>query len=244
MRLKNKFIVVVPVYNAGALVEPCISSILSQDYEDLGIVIRDDISTDDTFERVQKLVKGSKNVIAIKNKKKYFPVGNIYDSAMKFCNRDSVIGIVDGDDALCRTDAVSRIMQEYDNGFWMVWGQHITSRGNLGCSAPLPEVLDSREYWSASHFRTHRTELFYQLKKRDILDPFVPNSYYQYAGDAAYLFPFIEMCGHEKCKFINEVMYHYNDNLPTNEHNKSLETAIKYGREVRMKPLYSRLEEL
>jgi glycosyltransferase involved in cell wall biosynthesis len=48
MKLDNKFIIIVPVYNAKDLIVECLSSIISQDFDDLGVIIRDDISTDGT----------------------------------------------------------------------------------------------------------------------------------------------------------------------------------------------------
>ncbi len=48
MKLTNKFIIIIPLYNAKDLIEICLSSILTQDFDDLGVIIRDDISTDGT----------------------------------------------------------------------------------------------------------------------------------------------------------------------------------------------------
>jgi hypothetical protein len=39
------------------------------------------------------------------------------------------------------------------------------------------------------------------------MDPFVDGSYYTYAGDAAFLFPFIEMCGNENHILMRFFMY-------------------------------------
>jgi glycosyltransferase involved in cell wall biosynthesis len=48
MKLDNKFIIIVPVYNAKDLIVECLSSIISQDFDDL-VIIRDDISTDKQY---------------------------------------------------------------------------------------------------------------------------------------------------------------------------------------------------
>jgi glycosyltransferase involved in cell wall biosynthesis len=44
MKLNNKFVIVIPLYNAKDLIEECLASILTQDYGDLGVIIRDDIN--------------------------------------------------------------------------------------------------------------------------------------------------------------------------------------------------------
>ena len=56
MVLDNKFVIVIPTYNAESLIEKCLMSILSQNFDDLGVIIRDDISTDRTSEVVKNLL--------------------------------------------------------------------------------------------------------------------------------------------------------------------------------------------
>ena len=68
-----------------------------------------------------------------------------------------------------------------------------------------------------------------------MIDPFDNSGYYKFCGDAAFLFPFIEMSGNEKSFFLNEVFYHYTDNSPLNEHNKNVQSAITYGNFIRQK---------
>jgi hypothetical protein len=43
----------------------------------------------------------------------------------------------------------------------------------------------------------------------------------------------IEMCGNENHIFLNEVLYVYNNELPTNEHNKSIDNAMIYGNYIK-----------
>jgi glycosyltransferase involved in cell wall biosynthesis len=259
-KLKNKFIIIVPVYNAKDLIEDCIISILSQSYDDLGIIIRDDISTDGTDEVIKKMLGITedkkyinflgKDIIFIRNSEKLYPVGNTYDSVLNYVDNDNaIIGVVDGDDKLLVSNAISKISKIYDEkDKWMVWSQHKKSTGGNGESKPLPPdeiIYSGRNYWSASHFRTNKAFLFKKLNKNDLLDPFIENSYYTYAGDAAFLFPLCEMCGNEKTYFLNESLYLYNCHLPTNEHNKGLNNAIKYGSYIRNNGVkYSKLNDL
>ena len=249
-KLKNKFIIVIPMYNANKLGIDCIKSIIDQDFEDLGIIIRDDISTDGTDKLIEEFlgindnnlfirkIQG-KDVLYIKNNVKYYPVGNTYDSVINYVdNNDAIIGVVDGDDALYSSQAVKKISEAYLNnpGKWLIWSQHKNTNGTLGVSRPLPPdsiIYSNRNYWSVTHFRTNKAFLYKKLNINDLLDPFINNSYYTFAGDAAFLFPFIEMCGNEHSLFIDEPLYLYNNELPLNEHHKSLDNAIKYGNHIR-----------
>jgi len=261
MKLKNKFIIIIPLYNAKDLIESCLMSILTQTYENLGIIIRDDISTDGTDKIVKNLLGNNddkfiinfmgKDVIYIRNTSKLYPVGNTYDSVINYVdNDDAVIGVVDGDDMLCKRHAISKISEIYDENpdKWLVWSQHRKSDGSKGESTPLPSnniIYNNRNYWSVTHFRTCRVRLYYKLNKEDLMDPFVNNSYYTFSGDAAFLYPFIELCGNEHSYFLNEILYHYNNDLPTNEHHKNLSNAIKYGTYIKQKgKKYSQLETL
>lgn len=249
-KLKNKFIILIPSFNCKGLIQECLESVLNQEFEDLGIIIRDDLSTDGTRELIDEILQTekkdqvskvrikNKDVIFEKNAIKMFPVGNTYDSVMKYVeDPESIIGVVDGDDKLIDKTATSKILNVYNEQHkWLVWSQHVKSDGSKGECKPLPSdnfIYSSRNYWSASHFRTSKAFLFHALNKNDLKDPFVPNSYYTFSGDAAFLFPFCEMCGNDKSFFLNEVLYYYNCQLPSNEHNKSLSSAIKYGSFIR-----------
>ena len=244
MKLNNRFIIIIPLYNAKDLIESCLMSILTQTYDDLGIIIRDDMSTDGTDKVVKNLLGNQddkfmvsfmgKDVLYIKNTSKFYPIGNTYDSVMKYVdNNNSIIGVVDGDDMLSKRQAVSTMVDIYDENpdKWLVWSQHRNSNGSTGQSKPLPiddQIYSNRNYWSVTHFRTCKVGLYYKLDKEDLMDPFIPDSYYTFAGDAAFLYPFIEMCGNEHSYFLNEVLYHYNNDLPTNEHKKDVGPAMKY----------------
>lgn len=239
MKLKNKFIIVVPVFNNKDLIVSCLDSIINQTYDDLGLIIRDDMSTDGTGDVIETYLrdKGG-DIIFIRNKKKLYPVGNTYESVIEYVeDPESIIGVVDGDDKLVSNDAVKKIMEVYETqDKWMVWSQHQNTDGSRGQSMSLPPdsvIYNNRNYWSTSHFRTSKAGLFFKIKKDDIIDPFVPESYYTFSGDAAFLFPFCEMCGNDKSFFLNEILYCYNNNLPTNEHHKSLQNALKYGQYIK-----------
>lgn len=264
MKLKNKFVAVVPVYNMSDHIVACIQSIIDQDYPDIGIIIRDDLSTDNTAEVISNYIGidgdetthtkfKDRDIIFIKNKEKLNATGNVYESAMEYVEDDSVYGVVDGDDYLCKSYSVSRVMEEYEknDNTWLVWSQHkLTSASNdpqanvAGMSRELPPdsvLYQSRQYWSVSHFRTNKKFLFNHLKEDALQDLEDPSLYYEVCGDAAYIFPFTEMCGNDRAVFIPEVLYCYRDDLPTNDHRQKYQKAVNYGTHIRALTPYNKL---
>lgn len=252
-KLNNQFVIVVPVYNQPERIIRCLQSIFDQSFPDLGVIIRDDCSTDGTWDAIgQFLLKqtgglGSQaypyfrvdaneiiecgrtldnkllSVIAVRNRKKHYPCGNIYTSVINHVNNNqAVIGTVDGDDALLNENVVRDIADAYDKGsYWLVWSQHQNQQGNRGCSAPLPpdEVIYAhRHYWCVSHFRTAKAWLYKQIDPKSLVDFFDRDSYVKMCGDAALLYPMIEMAGNEHSKFVDSVHYLYDDNTGLNEH--------------------------
>ena len=248
LKLSNKFIIIIPTFNVEDYIVECLESILSQDLDDVGIIIRDDISTDKTknviknflkmSKKIEKIKYNSKDILYIENSKKLYPCGNTYESVINYVENDnSIIGVVDGDDKLLDTSALTKIYNLYQGGkYWLIWSQHKCATGKPGFSKNLPsdeQIYFNRNYWSVSHFRTSVAKLYKKLNSNDLKDPFIEDSYFSYCGDAAFLFPFIEMCGNEKSFFLNEILYQYNDNLPNNEHNKNVKEAVRYGNYIR-----------
>ncbi|WP_432328213.1 glycosyltransferase family 2 protein [Mucilaginibacter sp. P25] len=262
--ISNKFIVIIPAFNAETSIDKAILSVLNQDFEDIGIVIRDDMSTDATDQVVRSLfsidssetdfsVKSNKrNVIYVKNKKKYYGAGNTFDSVLKYVsNPNSIVGVVDGDDFLLKSDAISIIYNAYqsDPNKWLIWSQHQSSvRGKLGMegySAILPSdevIYSTRNYWAVSHFRTNKAGLYSLINPLVLNDIFEPGEYMKVAADAALLYPMIEMCGNERCQFIDQSLYHYNDGTPTNDLSLYPEQVEIYSEYIRKQKQYSKLD--
>jgi glycosyltransferase involved in cell wall biosynthesis len=235
-QLANRFIIIIPVCNAEGLILSAIRSVLSQDFTDLGIIIRDDCSTDDTPRKIAETLSvdlsggetriDGKDILFIRNKEKLYPGGNTYDSVIKWVsNSSSVIGVVDGDDELLSTAAVSEIYNVYIRKLkWLVWSQHqlksVDTICDGGYSSVLPPdeiIYSTRNYWAVSHFRTCKAWLFKKIDRCDLDDPFTAIPFIKMASDAALLYPIIEMCGNNRSFFLDRVHYLYNDSLPTNE---------------------------
>lgn len=64
---KELISVVMPVYNAGAFVVEAVNSILNQTYRNFEFIIVDDASTDGSWRMLQKLAKGDKRIVLLRN---------------------------------------------------------------------------------------------------------------------------------------------------------------------------------
>jgi len=237
--LDNKFVIVIPCYNAEETIRLAVLSALIQEFDNLAIIIRNDMSTDKTGDIVKDVfginpgegdfyIKNEeRDIIYIENKKKFYGGGNTYDSVMRFVNDPyAIVGVVDGDDYLYTTHAAKVIYEAYQElpERWLIWSQHASKeqdkRGYAGYSRRLPAdevIYSSRKYWGVSHFRTCLAGLFHLLDPADLADPNDSDSYAKICGDAALLYPIIEMCGNARSLFINQILYYYNDGIPSND---------------------------
>ena len=263
--LGNKFVVVIPFFNAQNTIERAILSVLQQDYDDLGIIIRNDVSTDGSDEIVKKIFGlidgtkkvrlkiGNKDIIYIVNEKKLYGAGNTYESVISYV-RDpkSIIGVVDGDDFLLVKNAVSTIAREYitNPSKWLIWSQHISRVQSIfgyeGFSLPLPNdktIYSTRQYWGVSHFRTCVAGLYHLINPIDLCDPLEPTNYPKVCGDAAILYPIIEMCGNKSSLFVNKTLYYYNDGLLTNDAEVYKSEIGFYKKYFENKKQYTKLNE-
>lgn len=232
--LFQSFVLVIPVRNAGRLIEDCLETAMAQRHPDLAIVVRDDCSSDDTARRVERCLRldginriarddAGRALVFLRGAERLYPCGSLHQVVDQLVGRpDAVVGVLDGDDHLTSPDAVATLHDVYrgDPSTWIAWSQHQTASGAPGCSRPFPATEDklrSRMYWAASHFRTARAWLMRRVHRADLSDLRDGAPYSRFGGDAAMLFPMLEMAGRGHSRFVDEILYHYNDALVTNE---------------------------
>jgi len=190
--VNNRFVFIVPAYNAADTIARTILSVWMQTYSNWKILIRDDMSTDNTVEVVANIqnylgISDEKILVEI-NKEKKWEVRNIIELFEK-CEPSDIVCRLDGDDWLCDTDALSIINHRYETlGVDALWTAHRWSFTNYNISGPLPKNADPYTHpWVSSHLKTFRKNLI-----EGILDENFRGSdgnYFKRIGDQAIYLP-------------------------------------------------------
>ena len=114
--MNNRFVFIMPAYNAEQTIARSIMSVWMQTHDNWKILIRDDLSTDNTVLIVETLKQNlglSDDKICLEqNKEKKWEVRNIVELLSK-CEPSDIVCRLDGDDWLCETDELSIINHRY-----------------------------------------------------------------------------------------------------------------------------------
>jgi glycosyltransferase involved in cell wall biosynthesis len=236
-------IIVTTLYNAENYIEQCIGSIMGQSFKDFKCYITDDLSTDNSVVIVKKLIADDERFILIENSKKLYQPGN-YDQVIrdnKNINDNDVIIEIDGDDWLPNSKTLEKIHQVYqDDNVWITNGSFKYSNGTSGFSSKqkLDENL-RQSRMTCSHMRTWRAFLWRKINQDDLKDE--NGDFWKVTGDLAFMFPMLEMAGDEHYKFIEDIIYVYNEQNPINDHKVDLGLVNEIANKIRNKKIYQKI---
>jgi hypothetical protein len=87
--------------------------------------------------------------------------------------------------------------------------------------------------------RTWRAFLWRNIKQEDLKDE--NGIYWKVTGDLAFMFPMLEMAGEEHYRFIDDIIYVYNEQNPINDHKVDLTLVNDIAIKIRNKKKYNRL---
>lgn len=231
--IKQKFKVIVPLYNVEKWIDKCIKSIKIQDYENFECILIDDISTDNSVDVIMSIIKDDNRFSLIQNKEKKFALRNIYE-AIEISGKDSedIIVTLDGDDWFATKKVLSTLNEIYnDYRCLMTYGSYIEfpsmQKGKF-CQQIPTNVIKEGSYrktqWLSSHLRTFKRCLWNSIKKEDLQKD---GEFYRMTWDMAFMFPMLEMAG-PLAIHISKPLYVYNRQNPLNDdkvnHRLQLET--------------------
>ena len=234
----NKFRIIVTQYNAVDYIEKCLDSIMSQTYTNYEVVVIDDCSIDGTLDIVQKYP-----VYIIRNSfRTQISYINFQKGIKMFPENDEDIMVfLSGDDYFASDDVLSHLNEVYQDDVWMTYGNFVPLSGGYGPFCyPIPNTRTYRKspLWVASHLITFKKWLWDSIKEED----FKHNGEFpKYAFDCAFLYPMIEMSGHKHIRFINKVLYIYNDQNPMCIFKLDPEGSVECTNYFKNKPSYDEL---
>jgi glycosyltransferase involved in cell wall biosynthesis len=233
-------------WNASKYIEKCIDSIKNQTLKEYKVFLVDDMSTDNTVEIIQELIKDDDRFVLIKNEEKKFKLRNMDELIMNedlFEDEDIIIEL-DGDDWFFDEKVLDLINQKYtDNkNLWLTNGSFIYSNGRFGFASKVNYKTVRQDVFTFSHLRTWKVHLWRQIDEESFLDE--NGNYFVSAPDVAYSLPMIEMAGDKHYEFIPNILHVYNEESPYNEHkNESagggLTTKAQNAFKIRNKKKYN-----
>ena len=218
----SRFIIVMPTYNAEEWTEKTIQSVKNQTHQNFLCYIINDCSTDNTLKAIKQNIGDDKRFVVLNNDERLgSPIGNIYNCLKQnaiFISDEDIVVNLDGDDWFINENVLSYVSEFYNKEKCeLTYGSFVRfSNGSIGQEATEypPEVVKESSYrqdvWRGAHLRTFKYGLFQKLNKEFITEE--SGEFYKYAADQAMMFALLELS--TKSKFIDKVMYVYNDNNP------------------------------
>ena len=235
----NQFKIIVPVYNAQQYIANCIGSIKSQTYKSWEAIIINDSSTDMTRAVIKENIDDRFTVIT--NNENLGALTNTIKGIDKICkDANDIIVILDGDDWFRDSRCLEYLDSVYGEDTWMTHGsyKHVSNGIERVNRFELPFDRANRRH-SVYHLRTFRNFLYQKINHDDLKED---GAYFKITGDMALLFPMAEMAG-EHFKFLDKVLYYYNDMNPINDYKKDLSNQVRVENIIRRRKPYERISD-
>ena len=107
--------------------------------------------------------------------------------------KETIIGIVDGDDQLMDPRAFTWVCEEYEKGYGVVWTKNIWDQYNVNNSSDhFDDSKSPYEHpWVSSHFRTFPLSYYNKVNKKNFKDE--NGGWFRRCYDQALMLPIIEI---------------------------------------------------
>ncbi len=222
---ENKFVFVVPMWNASKTLPQMLHSIVGQSYDNWRIVLIDDVS--DEAERLlcEKTINLFKVLISdqhLQNKtsvprekftvtwndEKKWETANVLHG-ISLCEDEDIVCRIDGDDWLTDLDALAMLNAAYAQfGVDCLWTNHRWGFSDKNISAAMPADVDVDVYahpWVSSHLKTFRKRLINDVSDENFRGE--DGQYIKRCGDQAIFLPVLH--NSRKRLHVPRCLYHY-----------------------------------
>lgn len=225
--MSNRFVFVVPYYNAEEDIAKTVHSVMAQSHGDWRAIFINDMSTDGGPDLLRKITEGSvfrDRFTLVDRVEKHGEVRNTLVS-LESIEDDEVVCRLDGGDWLLENDLLWMLNETYkDPQQAVAWTAHRWSYTNRNISGPLklePGQTVYQHPWVSSHLKTFRANNLRRVPKENFMTP--EGEYIMIACDQAIFLPMMHMAHRDgkKLNFLPVVGYHYNIDLG----NKNLFTS-------------------
>lgn len=171
-----KISIIMPIYNAGEYLKPCIDSIMSQDIQDWECILIDDNSTDDSLLYCKNIQEKDNRFIVVSNNSNKGP-GGCRNQGLKLA-KAKYVSFVDSDDILSPfyLSSMYETAESCECMAVVCWCEHIDEKcmslPNLYKLITKKEILDSFEqvsYGENEYFENYGHVPWRRLINRDFL---------------------------------------------------------------------------
>ena len=198
-----KFSVLIAHYNNAEYFMQCYESLKKQTFQDFEIIVVDDCSTDDSFEKIQNYCNGDSRVKFFQNSENK-GVGFTKKRCVEEASGE-ICGFVDPDDALTE-DAIEFSVKAHNNDCIATYSQFYLCDENLKIKKifkKTTKVKNNNPLFFNIHFEVAH---FFTFKKEAYLRTEGINPNYKVAEDIDYILKLYEIGGFQ---FIKKPLYLY-----------------------------------
>ena len=198
-----KFSVLIAHYNNAHYFKQCYDSLKKQTYQDFEIIVVDDCSTDDSFEKIQNYCNGDSRVKFFQNSENK-GVGFTKKRCVEEASGE-ICGFVDPDDALTE-DAIEFSVKAHNNDCIATYSQFYLCDENLKIKKIFKnttKVKNNNPLFFNIHFEVAH---FFTFKKEAYLRTEGINPNYKVAEDIDYILKLYEIGSFQ---FIKKPLYLY-----------------------------------
>lgn len=246
--MDNFFTIAIDTCNHQDWIERCLSTCLTQKYDNYEIILLDALSDDSTMDIAKEYAEKFTNLSVYQNEIRVPQIANMLNLT-KLSRPGSIIVSVDGDDWLKNSQVLNKLNEVYNSGdVWMTYGtyEEFPFRNVSSFYRPYPiDVIENNSFrehaWLASHLRTYKRELFLKIAEEDFKRE--DGEWLDTTGDQAFMLPMLELAG-SRSRYIPEVLYVYNVANSTRDTNGNTNRQEELARYIRAKTKYLPLDSL